>query len=46
MNEIISLTADVLTMVGAAVSITVEVRRARREALNDARDAGPDDTQE
>ncbi|MFD3537042.1 hypothetical protein [Streptomyces sp. NPDC058664] len=32
MNDILSLTADILTLVGALVSITLEARRARREA--------------
>ncbi|MFE9801552.1 MULTISPECIES: hypothetical protein [Streptomyces] len=31
MNEIISAAADILTIIGSSLAITLEVRRARRE---------------
>ncbi|MCX4546608.1 hypothetical protein [Streptomyces sp. NBC_01565] len=34
MIEIISATADLLTIIGSSLAITLEVRRARREARN------------
>ncbi|WP_327303560.1 hypothetical protein OG730_08040 [Streptomyces sp. NBC_01298] len=32
MNDILSIAADILTVIGASLTMTLEVRRARREA--------------
>ncbi|MGW6941581.1 hypothetical protein ACWGF3_21645 [Streptomyces xanthophaeus] len=32
MNDVLAVAADLLTLVGAALTITLEARRARREA--------------
>ncbi|MFJ5812130.1 hypothetical protein [Streptomyces sp. NPDC093093] len=38
MNDFLSITADLLTLIGATLSITLEARRARREARKDDTD--------
>ncbi|MER8237298.1 hypothetical protein ACIRQY_20715 [Streptomyces sp. NPDC101490] len=36
MNDTISLAADILTVLGTLLGITLELRRARREARRDS----------
>ncbi|MFC8495081.1 hypothetical protein ACFUJU_30665 [Streptomyces sp. NPDC057235] len=40
MNDILSITADILTTLGALVNLTLEIRRARREARRTTPDGG------
>ncbi|WP_331719247.1 hypothetical protein [Streptomyces sp. NBC_00158] len=38
MTDLLSVAADVLTLIGTTVSLTLEVRRARREAVAAVKD--------
>ncbi|GLX23016.1 MULTISPECIES: hypothetical protein [Streptomyces] len=40
MTDLLSVAADVLTLLGTTVSLTLEIRRARREADAAVKDRG------
>ncbi|WP_369780046.1 hypothetical protein [Streptomyces sp. R33] len=46
MNEIITAAADILTIIGSALTITLEIRHARMEARKADRGDAHEDTQE